>query len=445
MDRLIDLNTSSNISSKKERRLIAIARTIVETSPDILCVLEGPVDVKKMRFFCSRFLKNQWKVIEDPDQIYGNNGNHHIWFIVKRWMVSKVNLLPIQLYKNLTSHNWKVNYWDTLKVEQHTHYRHPQLLRVAWKGVMMDFVGVHIKPKFKLSDREKWNENDRQKIDIIKSSIKDRIKLSTEAQNIRSFIDSRFQQDENPALFVVGGVNEGPGKELIEKKYFHSDLISNIQGDVYSASKYLNHALFDQPENLKWTVNVTDYVDPDRNPKILLDHILFTQSVVDGSLPIRVNKKAGFIEHEVFERINMINPKYAYTSDHRPVSLFIDHMMIEHKAETGKDRHQGFNDYSIAAKNMFYAKNISYVDEETNDAEEWENVQEQLYDLLRNIAGDDIDPFDRLDKLVVDIDSLKIQIVELYQPALNITDLEEIEGSSTVDELVETVLRGLGL
>jgi hypothetical protein len=92
---------------------------------------------------------------------------------------------------------------------------------------------------------------------------------------------------------------------------------------VFFARRFLNHALFDAPDHLRWSVEFDDFVQPERNPKILLDHILFTQGLVDDSLSLKVDKGAGLVEHEIHELINGPNPAYAETSDHRPVSLHI--------------------------------------------------------------------------------------------------------------------------
>lgn len=56
-------------------------------------------------------------------------------------------------------------------------------------------------------------------------------------------------EDANPAIFVMGDLNDGPGKEPFEERYLYFDLISNVQGDVFWARRFLNHALFDFRES----------------------------------------------------------------------------------------------------------------------------------------------------------------------------------------------------
>jgi hypothetical protein len=145
--------------------------------------------------------------------------------------------------------------------------------------------------------------------------------MTTEATNVRAYLDAKFKQVENPAIFVLGDFNDGPGKEYFENQYLFFDLISNIQGDVFFASRFLNHALFDFPDHLRWSVYFRDFVEPERDPHILLDHILFTQGLVNGSLPWKIDAHAGKVEHEIHDLINASLPASAQTSDHKPVSV----------------------------------------------------------------------------------------------------------------------------
>jgi hypothetical protein len=45
-------------------------------------------------------------------------------------------------------------------------------------------------------------------------------------------IDHRFQQEPAPVLFLLGDLNDGPGKEFFERPFLFFDLLNNVQGDV---------------------------------------------------------------------------------------------------------------------------------------------------------------------------------------------------------------------
>ncbi len=101
------------------------------------------------------------------------------------------------------------------------------------------------------------------------------------------------------------------------------DLLSVLQGDVYFSDKFLNHALFDYSHDLRWSTYFKDKTDPVRDPHILLDHILITQPLVNGSLDVQVVAHSGKVEHVIHNRINAGLSKKRRTSDHRPVSVII--------------------------------------------------------------------------------------------------------------------------
>jgi hypothetical protein len=48
-----------------------------------------------------------------------------------------------------------------------------------------------------------------------------------------------------------------------------------------------------------------------------------SQPLCNGSFPLKVNAKAGQVEHEIFERVNADSNSMTISSDHRPVSVFL--------------------------------------------------------------------------------------------------------------------------
>jgi hypothetical protein len=261
--------------------------------------------------------------IKANDGKYATLGDQWIWFLVRKNLTSKASLLEVGIYDAFSGKNWKVHYWGDFSEEDTKHYRHPQVLILDWNGFQIDFIGVHLKSKFINQGETMWELGGEKQKEFIQSALKARVKMTTEASNIRNYIEARFTQTIKPAIFVMGDFNDGPGKEYFEERYLFFDLLSNIQGDVFFASRYLNHALFDYPDHLRWTANFKDFVDRNRDPHILLDHILFTQGLVDGSLPWNIGSQAGIVEHEIHDTINATLPRSAKTSDHKPVSLTV--------------------------------------------------------------------------------------------------------------------------
>jgi endonuclease/exonuclease/phosphatase family metal-dependent hydrolase len=227
---------------------------------------------------------------------------------------------------------------------EHTHYRWPQVLTCTRDGHQFDIIGAHLKSKFvqqslvraaaRLKQKEKPTRSDRRKIrEFELLAINNRMKISTEATNIRYFVDNRFRNEPNPAVFLVGDLNDGIGKEYFERRYLLHDLVSNLQGDVFFANRFLNHALFDYApageQTMRWSAEFNDVWDPHRSDRILLDHIMFTQGVVGAdafhNTGMRVRSKAGFVEHKHHVAANRVfRPGEGETSDHRPVSVIVD-------------------------------------------------------------------------------------------------------------------------
>jgi hypothetical protein len=173
----------------------------------------------------------------------------------------------------------------------------------------------------------------------VEEGLKARIKLATEAYDVRRYIERRFEQEANPRIFVCGDMNDGPGREYFEREYQFFDLVSALQGDVFFARRFLNHALFDYAEHLRWSTNWIDRVErwSRQRPEAaalppepldvtrfqLIDHILFTQTLVGEQATPRVEAHAGLVEHTVHQRINATLPSAQHTSDHVPVSVHL--------------------------------------------------------------------------------------------------------------------------
>jgi hypothetical protein len=321
LETLLAPTTNATKKRHNEKRLKAIDDQIKEMSPDILCVVEGPTP-QRIDTFTHDVLADEYTAIKSPDNNYSITGTQWIWFLVKSNLAQHCHLLSPQVWDDFTNKNWEVHYWGDFDSEQHEHHRHPQVLVLDWNGQRVEFIGLHLKSKIVSPDQKQmWENGGDDRKEFIRIAIKNRIKLATEATNVRGYIDAKFNQIENPAIFVMGDLNDGPGKEYFERQYLFFDLLSNIQGDVFFARKFLNHALFDYDENLRWSAAFENFVEPQRNSEKLLDHILFTQGLVDGSLDLKVKPKSGFVEHEITELIRSQNFKYAWPNDHRPVSL----------------------------------------------------------------------------------------------------------------------------
>lgn len=317
LERLLDATSTSHLKRKQ-----AIQSELNAIDPDVLCLLEGPDGEQNIDRVAAEILNGQYVPVKLPDGNYQQKGQQWIWFLVKPQWAAVSSLLSPDIWQSYTGGpTWNVNYWGNFETETHRHYRHPQVLVMDINGQRVECIGLHLKSKFVNSGQSNWNAGGQQREQFILEALKARIKMTTEATNVRSYIDKKFEQLENPAIFVMGDFNDGPGKEFFENQYLFFDLISNIQGSIFEADRFLNHALFDYPDNLRWSVHFKDFVDPARDPHILLDHIMFTQALVNWKLDICVEPHAGLIEHEIHDETNAVLTSTQKTSDHKPVSV----------------------------------------------------------------------------------------------------------------------------
>jgi len=116
-------------------------------------------------------------------------------------------------------------------------------------------------------------------------------------------------------------------------------LISNIQGNIFFADSFLNHALFDYRQDLRCSTKYNDKIERwarnefgnyhniatafDTTRKQLIDHILFTQAFVRNNSGPRILNNSGMVEHTIHEKVNANIRKSEKTSDHHPVSVEI--------------------------------------------------------------------------------------------------------------------------
>ncbi|MEL6169126.1 MAG: hypothetical protein AAFR35_10575 [Pseudomonadota bacterium] len=366
-----------------------IAEEIRRIDPDVLCIQEGPStgNVRRLEAFCDDFLDSRWSVVlrKDGDS-WLISGSQAIYYLVKssRMDALQPKLLSQTAWIEATEQESRVDpnaegtgehkrKWpiihplfkpdavaalpepDTgddeegdaqpdLDDREHSHWRHPQVLVLTVGGKRVDLIGCHLKSKFGGDDYAKAGRLRQQAeagvpitdedVALIRqveqTAVESRIKLSTEIANIRYFVEHRFRNEPHPALFILGDFNDGVGKEVFERKYLFHDAISNLQGDVFFARRFLNHGLFDFSqgvgENHRWSARFSDVWDPRRPPEILLDHIMFTQGVVGeealSRTGLRVRSHAGRVEHEIHNAVNAVfDREEDHTSDHRPVTL----------------------------------------------------------------------------------------------------------------------------
>ncbi|PWB77802.1 MAG: endonuclease [Anaerolineales bacterium] len=331
-EKLLVNNPSAKILDRRRR----ILETLEEITPDILCIQEGPDGEQTIEEFCTQVLNNEWipVLLRQPgeplgarDSEYQMKGNQWVWFLVKPGLKNRCKLQSPTVWQSFVgAKTWTTFLWGEETPTLHSHFRHPQVLLFdVGNGRQIEIIGVHLKSKISLKPILR-DANGNLTGEFLRESLQARIKLATEARNVRQYVEVKFKQVANPGLIVMGDCNDGPGIDEFENKYLFFDLITNIQGDVLISEKFFNHALFDFPDDLSWSAKFADKVlgIPESQNPLLLDHILLSQPLCRGDLPLQVNAHAGLVEHEAYERHNVGANSSTRSSDHRPVSCRLD-------------------------------------------------------------------------------------------------------------------------
>jgi hypothetical protein len=348
-------------------KLRAISSEIRGIAADVVCIVEGPWSVSKLKRWLADpidGLAGEWTLPTVPGTeallnpageddfaglkaLYGMGGNRNtgaqwIWFLVRSDLAAEANPVhqSVDLWRAFTgTRRWQFRAWGADKRVPHFHWRHPQVLRLTLGGYELECIGVHLKSKINKANPFSDGPDDLAP-QYVQNALTARIKLTSEVTDLRRYIDARFAQEREPRIFVMGDLNDGPGREYFEREYLHHDLVGNIQGDVFWATRFLNHALFDFEDELRWTTEFRDKVEVwarglpdaalptpgklDTTRKQLIDHILFTQALTGPGAGPKVVRRSGTVEHTVHERIAATLPRGQRVSDHRPVSVEIE-------------------------------------------------------------------------------------------------------------------------
>jgi hypothetical protein len=268
-------------------------------------------------------LKGPNDALGDRDGDYDIRGTQWMWFLIRPQLAADCRLQAPAVWQDFVGdRRWTVHFWGQEEATRHGHWRHPQVLIVdLGEGREMELIGVHLKSKIN-RERIRFDDDGNLTGDYLLEATEARIKLATEARNVRQYIAAKFEQTPDPGLVVLGDCNDGPGHDFFETQYLFFDLVGNLQGEVLLAERFFNHALFDWPAHLRWTARFRDPIrgiPASQNP-LLLDHILMSQPLCRGQLPVVANEHAGRVEHEAYERANAGSNSRTRTSDHRPVS-----------------------------------------------------------------------------------------------------------------------------
>ena len=128
--------------------------------------------------------------------------------------------------------------------------------KVRFNEVCQDYIR-----NLKINKKKAFDDQGKMLKAYVDEALRARVFLATEAFDVRRYVERRFEQVGNPRIFVCGDMNDGPGRKYFEREYLYFDLVSNIQGDIFFARRFLNHALFDFDETIRWSTQFKDKIE----------------------------------------------------------------------------------------------------------------------------------------------------------------------------------------
>jgi endonuclease/exonuclease/phosphatase family metal-dependent hydrolase len=292
-----------------------LSGVINEIAPDIVVVVEGPNRSAELQLFFDSDVAGKWKC----DTQYSKGQAQNIG-VATRTDLLKFNDPP---YKQFDTNNpefektfgeFRVD-TDDDEVDEVYHFeRRPLYVEINPKeGKSFRVVGLHLKSKgiFQAYEWSKWWS----------MADANRRKILAQASQIRlNFLDPFFTLDatKNIPLIVCGDINDGPGMDASEKRFFGSG-VERLMGTIWKPNLCLGNALFDSlplrdRERLNFEkIVTTNYDDPIFNNvshREWIDHVLYSTNVPGAWV------NAAFVE-------SAIARKYRHASDHYPVSVLV--------------------------------------------------------------------------------------------------------------------------
>ena len=299
-----------------------VANVIVDVSPDVLTLQEGPSDPREMNLFLSTFLTdNNGQLIYDT---FGglDGGAQKIYTLVKReGEYRNPQLASDDLSRDLFD-EWLADIDGDAYLESYEYTRDPLIIdgNLSGTGESMRILTLHTKSKFVNQQRAMWNDPNRRQ-EFIKAALKNRRRISTEAMHTREYLDSLYKSDSNALVVVTGDFNDGPGIDYFEKFYLTHGVADIVIGSSYQPKFQYKHVLIESvPPDKLFTARFDDFIDEIDNRPLLLDHVLVSPALRERYLNAQ-------IAHEEFEaQEDLTRPKDdrdRNASDHRPVVVEI--------------------------------------------------------------------------------------------------------------------------
>ena len=295
-----------------------IASVIKGLRAHIIGIEEGPPRKTQMELFVNEYLENKYDVYSMED------GSQSIHALVRKNLMLDVTQVPEDddIYEHLAR---KVTYyrWDEVAEESMEEFtRKPVVLSLAVGNQNYELMIFHTKSKIsKLKRKEQYNQRDKK---AIVDALRSRQKLSAEMAAVRRYITHAIYSKRVRGCIVIGDLNDGPHRDVFEEKFLIHNIVDELRGGFDREPALMHHAF---PAKFlegreAYTAEFSDPTQGGKEVKVMLDHILVSTGIYEGTVKLMLERTRGRIEHSVYEDQLDNNGKKRddRPSDHRPVS-----------------------------------------------------------------------------------------------------------------------------
>jgi endonuclease/exonuclease/phosphatase family metal-dependent hydrolase len=304
-----------NDTAETAARLAGVFKAI---DADVLAIEEAPSRAAELALFVDDYLDGAYQFF-----IGDSGGAQKLALLYKPAAVGSASLAPHDSIRDLID-PWEADVDGDAVLDQYMFTRTPLVVDLELDGHALQVVVAHTKSNFINQGREMW-ENPSTRQNYVVAALKNRRRISTEAMQIRGYLDRRLHDNDHAAIIVMGDLNDGPGRDYFEQKYLSHNVTDIIVGSAFEPENIFHHAQHDVLAPDRYTAVFEDFVPTLKVKHLLLDHIMLSPVLVEPDA-LHTVAGSGAVRHAEYDAqvVNGGARRQDRPSDHRPVTVDLD-------------------------------------------------------------------------------------------------------------------------
>lgn len=317
-------NTQARVVNDFDGVARKVANVIAQVDPQILCIQEGPTRLNQMENFFEDYVAGEWTIIR------GETGNKQKPYIAYRDFPGLIDVDQVDFIADA----WKYQFLDYREDNRVFRQLSKAFARLPVELIFHTLAGafsvvcLHLKSKISERISDVVSTDPQRRTHAIITALEQRARILQEAKLLREYFqDHPFSDDVGRRIVLAGDLNDGPGHDMFEDRYFGTDVLRRIRGDVDHPNHILQDVLNAVPAGQRHTAIFYDRIDREVR-ELFLDHFLTFDDFLSG--PLRLDAGTATIEHAAYLAENEGNwslttkpDRHLYPSDHRPASVVV--------------------------------------------------------------------------------------------------------------------------